>query len=164
MVIRHEQEKKALRMADGARTAPVVEAAEERKLAEKQKQLAEEAEKQRARLATEGRERLQESLKADKLATEAQIAATRAASRLKESIEEAKEVEEVMRTVHEDIIEAEAAGKKKDAAMRRKHLVKANSEADQGQEPAAEVGAAKEEAAQVAAPLGAGPANPRALE
>jgi hypothetical protein len=69
-----------------------------------------------------------------------------------------------MRTVQENIAEAEAAGQRMDANARRKYLAEAIAGDDQAQEPEKEVEAAKEEAAPVAAHLGARPADLRATE
>eukprot|EP00972_Heterocapsa_arctica_P042438 6255553-Heterocapsa_arctica.AAC.1 len=92
---------------------------QDRKLAKAQKKFADEAERQKARIAAETEKLLQDSLKADGLAMEARAAAERAAFRLKESIERAKEVTEVERNLQEEIKADEAAGKEADARQRR---------------------------------------------
>jgi hypothetical protein len=164
MDLKHQQQRMDLPLAFGIPPAQVVEEEEDRKLASLQRQAEEEGEIQRARLAAEGEELRLEYLQADKLEREAKIVAARAASRLNKSRAEALEVENHMRSVQEDIVEAEAAGRRKDATARKKYLAEAIAGDDQAQEPAKEVQAAKEETAPVAAHLGARPADLRSTE
>jgi hypothetical protein len=100
-------------------------AAEDRELERLRQETTDEIEAQRTRLAAEEQELRQQISEADRLESEAKVESTRTAHNLSRVLADKEEVETTWEALQADIAKEEAAGRARDAAVRRRTLASA---------------------------------------
>ena len=101
-------------------------AAEDRELERLRQEATDEIEAQRTRLAAEEQELRQQISESDKLESEAKMESTRTAHNLSRVLADQEEVESTWEALQADIAKEEAAGRARDASVRRRTLASAD--------------------------------------